>query len=116
MKILNHNNNYTINSLAKAIQDLCNTLVSSPEQYQIKHLEDLNRQLQDYTKNISQTYRKSKPDNFTGEVHSYKTFEVYSLLYKENVLLISIVARKTEYEAAFAKYDSLGNSKRVLIG
>jgi hypothetical protein len=115
MKILNHLNNYPVNSLAKALQNHCNSLVSSPEQNHINQLEDLNKKLDSYTIDFSQNFRRCKSDDLKGEVHSYLTFEVYSLLYKDDILLISIISRKTEYEEAFSKCDASANSHPVMI-
>jgi hypothetical protein len=105
MRILGHHNKTPNNNLVKAIQEHCRALLIAPHEHGIFQLEDLNQQLETFIYEISPQYPRCKAESLKGEVHSYLAFEVYNLLYNDEIPLISITSRKTEYEESFRDHD-----------
>lgn len=106
MRILGHHNKTPINNLVKAIQEYCYALLIAPHEHDIFQLEDLNKQIETFISEISPQYPRCYSGGLQGEVHSYLTFEIYKLL-DNNITLISITSRKSNYVEAFRDYDNL---------
>lgn len=106
MRILGHHNKPPINTLVKAIQEHCYALLIRPHEHDIFQLEDLNKQIETFISEISLQYPRCNSGGLKGVVHSYLTFEIYNLLDKNDITLISITSRQTNYVEAFRDYDN----------
>lgn len=106
MRILDYQNKAAINKLVKVIQEYCQALLAAPQSHNIFQLEDLSNHLDLFIQEIGSHYPSCNPLGLQGAVNSYLTFEIYKLYYNE-IAVISILSRKTEFEEAFREEDDL---------
>ena len=105
MRIVEVNYSKPVNLLIAALQRHCMHLLANPEQYGVYSLANLEDKIFDFAKKNQAAYPRCKVTDLEVISNSSIISEWYTLLYKGEKSMISILVRPDAYEECFRELD-----------